>query len=67
MKNTILKDIISNFDLMANDHFIEWFKESKSFMLEREKDQIENAYDAGNNFDGDWSAEEQYYKETFNK
>mgnify|MGYP003637520717 CR=1 FL=1 len=71
MKNTILKDIISNFDLMENEHFIEWFKESKSFMLEREKDQITESYREGiynntlgnNNFDN----EQDYYYKTFNK
>ena len=35
--------------------------------LDDEKDQITNAYDAGNNFKGDWEAEENYYKETYKK
>ena len=34
-------------------------------LLDKEKDQITNAYDAGNNFEGDWEAEETYYKETY--
>jgi hypothetical protein len=33
----------------------------------KEKDQINQAYDAGNDFDGDWEAEENYYKETYKK
>lgn len=34
-------------------------------LLEKEKQQIMDAYDAGNDFDGDWEEEENYYKETF--
>jgi hypothetical protein len=46
MENTLLQNIISNFDLMDNQHFLDWFKENKKWMLEKEKEQI---ITAGNN------------------
>jgi hypothetical protein len=33
--------------------------------LEKEKKQIEDAFDAGNNYDGNWELEEEYYNSTF--
>jgi len=29
MKNTLIKNVISNFDLMDKQHFLDWFKENK--------------------------------------
>lgn len=46
-QNTVLKTIISNFDLMCKQHFIDWFKENKNVLLEAEKQQIENSFDEG--------------------
>ena len=40
MKNTILQNIISNFQTMGNDHFISWFNENQKWMLEQEKKQL---------------------------
>ena len=40
MKNTILQNIISNFQTMENDHFISWFNENQKWMLEEEKKQL---------------------------
>jgi hypothetical protein len=42
MKNTLLQNVISNFDLMDNQHFLDWFKESKQWMLEQERLQNES-------------------------
>ncbi len=47
MKNTLLQNIISNFDLMDNQHFLDWFKESKQWMLDQEEKQIKHAYESG--------------------
>jgi hypothetical protein len=69
MKNTVLKNIISNFDLMANDHFIEWFKENKEVLLEKEKDQIINSYCDGrlSVITKEIISYEQYYQDTFGR
>jgi len=40
------------------------YKKAKD-LLEKEKQQIIDAFDAGSKFNGDWEAEEQYYNETF--
>ena len=40
MKNTILQNIISNFQTMEKDHFISWFNENQKWMLEEEKKQL---------------------------
>lgn len=68
MENTVLKNIISNFDLMANDHFLDWFKENKEVLLEKEKQQIIDSYLQGFchcEYEGIIDAQ-KYYKETFN-
>ena len=41
MKNTLLQNVISNFDLMDEQHFLDWFKENKQWMLEHELEQNE--------------------------
>ena len=33
--------------------------------LEKEKKQIEDAFDAGSGYDGDWELEDEYYNSTF--
>ena len=43
MKNTLLQNVISNFDLMDKQHFLDWFEENKQWMLENEKLQIIDA------------------------
>lgn len=53
MENTVLKNIISNFDLMANDHFLDWFKENKEVLLEKEKQQIIDAVLYGFKYSGE--------------
>lgn len=40
MKNTLIKNVISNFELMDGQHFLDWFKENREYMLEKEKQQI---------------------------
>ncbi len=47
MKNTLLQNIISNFDLMDGQHFLDWFKGSKEWMLEKEREQTKEAFEAG--------------------
>ena len=47
MKNTLIQNVISNFDLMDKDHFIDWFKSSKDWMLEKEKQQIIDSFNQG--------------------
>jgi len=46
MENTILQNIISNFQTMENEHFLSWFNDSQKWMLEKEREQI---ITAGNN------------------
>lgn len=47
MKNTLLQNIISNFNQMEGQHFLDWFKESKEWMLEQEEKQTKDAFEAG--------------------
>jgi hypothetical protein len=47
MKNTLLQNIISNFNQMEGQHFLDWFKESKQWMLEQEEKQRKEAFEAG--------------------
>lgn len=47
MKNTLLQNIISNFELLDNQHFLEWFERSKTWMLEQEEKQTKEAFEAG--------------------
>ncbi len=47
MKNTLLQNVISNFDLMDSQHFLDWFKGSKEWMLEQERKQTKEAFEAG--------------------
>jgi hypothetical protein len=37
----------------------------QTVLLEKENQQITNAYDSGNNLDNNWMPEGSYYKETF--
>lgn len=47
MKNTLLQNVISNFELMDDQHFLDWFKDSKQWMLEQEEKQNKEAFEAG--------------------
>lgn len=47
MKNTLLQNIISNFSMMEGQHFLDWFKGSKEWMLEQERKQTKEAFEAG--------------------
>lgn len=47
MKNTLLQNIISNFNLMDNQHFLDWFEENKNNLLEKEEIQRKEAFEAG--------------------
>ena len=67
MKNTILQNIIANFQTMENDHFISWFNENQNCMLDQEKQQIIDAYERGTDEglnDGGEDCED-YYNNTF--
>jgi hypothetical protein len=70
MKNTLIKNIISNLELMDGQHFLDWFKENKLTLLEAEKRQIIEAYEScavttGENGDLVSIPGEEYYNETF--
>ena len=65
MKNTVLQNVISNFNLMDKQHFLDWFKGNKEVILEKEKQQIIEAYNQGQNCYNDESL--KYYNETFKK
>lgn len=67
MKNTILQNVISNFDLMDKQHFLDWFKENKEWMLKKEKEQIIDAYIEGYCATHITVDSEQYYNDTFKK
>ena len=43
------------------------FLQKTMSLMEKEKKQIEDAYDAGSGYDLDWEAEQLYYKETYKK
>lgn len=69
MKNTLIKNIISNLELMDSQHFLDWFKENKLTLLEAEKRQIIEAHEAGQDIisiDSNLTDSIQYYENTFN-
>ena len=76
MKNTLLQNIINNFDLMDGQHFLDWFKENKQWMLDKELEQnelvaidmVNIAIDRGGK-DGVSMENEfnKYYESTFNR
>jgi hypothetical protein len=66
MTNTVLKNIISNFDLMAKDHFLDWFEENKEVLLQKEKDQIIEANEKGLSFMGFQTADFKYGSKYYN-
>lgn len=75
MENTLIRNIISNFELMDNQHFLDWFKENKRWMLEQELNQNEKVAIAMVNIAIDRGGKEgvsmenefnKYYKKTFN-
>lgn len=65
MKNTVLQNVISNFNLMDKQHFLDWFKENKEVILEKEKQQIIDAGNWGGLYSDSNKTAETYYKETF--
>lgn len=70
MKNTLIKNIISNLELMDSQHFLDWFKENKLTLLETEKQQIIDAAEScavttGKKGELLSIPGEQYYNETF--
>lgn len=76
MKNTLLQNIISNFDLMDNQHFLDWFKENKQWMLDKELEQnelvaidmVNIAIDRGGKEGVSMENEfNKYYERTFNR
>jgi hypothetical protein len=76
MKNTLLQNIISNFDLMDNQHFLDWFKENKQWMLDKELEQnelvaidmVNIAIDRGGKEGVSMENEfNKYYEHTFNR
>ena len=76
MKNTLLQNVISNFDLMDGQHFLDWFKESRQWMLEQELKQNEKvaidmvniAIDRGGKEGVSMENEfNKYYENTFNR
>lgn len=76
MKNTLLQNVISNFDLMDEQHFLDWFKENKQWMLEQELQQNEKvaidmvniAIDRGGKEGVSMENEfNNYYQRTFNR
>lgn len=76
MKNTLLQNVISNFDLMDGQHFLDWFKENRQWMLEQELEQNEKvaidmvniAIDRGGKEGISMENEfNKYYESTFNR
>ena len=65
MINTVVQEIILNAKIMDKDDFLDWFWQNKDLLIKKEKEQISNAYESGNNLDNNWQPEDYYYKETF--
>lgn len=65
MKNTVVTEIILNAKLMDKNSFCDWFYENRAYLLEKEKQQIIEAFSQGKKTV--ITEPEQYYNETFNK
>jgi hypothetical protein len=66
MKNTTLTNIISNFNNMSKEHFVEWFRENMEVLRKKEKEQIKGAYFEGRYF-GFAEKADDYFTENYNK
>ena len=65
--NTAMQELIEyteNLKSTYNFSFDKFFTKANE-LLEKEKKQIQNAYDAGSGYEGNWEWEQKHYDSTF--
>ena len=66
---TVLQDLIEGFNVTPDETFCEWLREQQNNLLEKEKEQIIEAYCDGfvQGSEGDRIMSEEYYNQNYNK
>jgi hypothetical protein len=66
---TVMQTVLDNFNKMGLGGFEMWIIDNEDILLEKEKEQIINAYYEGDKMEGRASLDDaqQYYNETYNQ